>query len=119
MVKKILIVDDDEYIRITTRQILEKKGYKVYTAIDGEDGLKKYSKERPDLILLDIMMPGTPVREIIPQMKKTKIAFFSVVKMSDAEKEKIFVKDNCVDYIQKPFDIEDLLRRVKKILDSK
>ncbi len=115
MVKKILVVDDDEDIRNSVKTVLEKNGYRVITAVDGDDGLKKCEKEKPDLVLLDIMMPGTPIREIIPKMKNTKLAYLSVVRVSEAEKENLLGR-NVRDFIQKPFDIKELIRRIKKLV---
>lgn len=116
MAKKILVVDDEPDIRSSVKTILEKEGYEVITAINGDDCLKKLEKVKPDLILLDIMMPGTPVREVVKKIKGTKIAFLSVVRTSDAEREKLLGQKNIVDFIQKPFDIKDLIKRVKKIV---
>ncbi len=114
--KKILAVDDEKDIRDTIKTILESKGYEVVTAKDGDDGLKKYKKEKPDLILLDIMMPGTPVKKIVKKIKKSKIIYVSVVQTSQDEKGDIMDQDNVVGYIQKPFDTNDLLKEVKKAL---
>lgn len=116
MAKKILVVDDEPDIRASVKAVLEKNGFKVVTAINGDDGLAKWKKEKPDLILLDIMMPGTPVREIVPQMKGAKIAYLSVVRTSEAEKEDLMASKNVVDFIQKPFDIDELVKRVKKLV---
>jgi DNA-binding response OmpR family regulator len=117
MLKKILVVDDDEDIRNTVKIILEKNGYSIITAVNGDDCLEKLSKESVDLILLDIMMPGTPVRDIVKKILDIKIAFLTVVRTSEAEKDIILKQKNIVDFIQKPFDINDLLKRVKKILN--
>ncbi|MFA5176081.1 MAG: response regulator [Candidatus Nanoarchaeia archaeon] len=114
--KTILIVDDEADIRNTLKTILEKNKYKVITAVNGDDCLKKLKTVKPDLILMDIMMPGTPVREIIPKIKDTKIAYLSVVRTSEAEKEDLMQSKNIVDFIQKPFSVEDLLKRIKKIV---
>jgi len=65
---------------------------------------------------MDIMMPGTPVKEIIPKITNTKIAYLSVVRTSEAEKEDLMKSKNIVDFIQKPFDINELLSKVKKIV---
>jgi len=116
MVKKILVVDDEPDIRATVKTVLEKNGYQVITAINGDDGLKKYLAEKPNLILLDIMMPGTPVKDIIPKMKGAKIAYLSVVRTSEAEREDLMKSKNIVDFIQKPFDINELVKRVKKLV---
>ena len=115
MAKKILIVDDEPDIRNTVKMVLEKNGFQVVTAINGDDGLKKFNSEKPDLVLLDIMMPGTPVKDIIPKMKNAKIAYLSVVRTSEAEKEDLMKSKNIVDFIQKPFDINELVKKVKKL----
>jgi len=116
MAKTIMVVDDEPDIRLTVRTLLEKNGYDVVTAVNGDDCLKKLAKQKVDLVLLDIMMPGTPVREIVPKIKGTKIAYLSVVRVSEAERENIVRTGNVVDFIQKPFDLADLLARVKKIV---
>ncbi len=116
MVKTIMIVDDEPDIRETVKTVLEKNGYKVVTAENGDDCLKKLKESKPDLILMDIMMPGTPVKDVVPQIKNTKIAYLSVVRTGEAEKEELLKEKNIVDFIQKPFDINNLLKRVKKIV---
>jgi two-component system alkaline phosphatase synthesis response regulator PhoP len=117
MAKKIMIVDDEADIRTTVKQVLEKAGYGVTQAVNADDCLKKVNAgEKPDLILMDIMMPGTPVREVIPKLGKIKIAYLSVVRTSEAEKEDLMKSKNIVDFIQKPFDINELLKRVQKII---
>jgi len=116
MVKTIMVVDDEPDIRSTVKAILEKEGYEIITAVNGDDCLKKLEKAKPDLILLDIMMPGTPVREVVKKIKGTKIAYLSVVRTSEAEREQLLKSTNIVDFIQKPFDIKDLIKRVKKIV---
>jgi len=118
MGKHIMVVDDEKDNITTVKTALEANGYKVTSAKNGDDCLKKLKKEKPDLILMDIMMPGTPVREIIPKIKGTKIAYLSVVRVSEAEKEDLMVSKNIVDFIQKPFDIDDLLKKVKKIVGA-
>jgi len=114
--KTILVVDDEPDVRDSVKIILEKKGYRVITAIDGEDCLNILREEKPDLILLDIMMPGMPIRNVIKEIKNIKIAFLSVVRTSEAEKQDLLNQNNIVDFIQKPFDVEDLIRRVEGII---
>ena len=116
--KKILVVDDEEDIRDTVKMLFESRGYKVDTAVDGDYCLKKLEKEKPDLILLDIMMPGTPVIEVVKQIKNVRIAYLSVVRMSEARKKGLCVQDNIVDFIQKPFDVDDFIGRVEWILEN-
>lgn len=116
--KTIMVVDDEPDIRNTVKTILEKQGYKVLTAVSGDDCLKQLKTANPDLILMDIMMPGTPVREIIPKLGNIKIAYLSVVRTSEAEKEELTKSKNIVDFIQKPFDVNELIKRVKKIVGA-
>ena len=113
--KVVMVVDDEEDNRETVKAILEPNGFKVITAIDGDDCLKKLNEEKPDLILMDIMMPGTPVRDVVKQIKGIKISYLSVVRVSEAEKEDLMNTNNIVDFIQKPFDIKVLLDKVKKL----
>jgi len=115
MVKKILVVDDEPDVRNTVKTVLEKNGFNVITAINAEEGFKKWQSEKPDLVLMDIMMPGTPVKDVIPKMKGAKIAYLSVVRTSEAEKEDLMKSKNIVDFIQKPFDINELAKKVKKL----
>ena len=118
MSKKIMVVDDEPDNVTTVKAILEKHGYSVITATSGDDCFKKIKAgEKPDLILMDIMMPGTPVGQIIPKIPKSiKIAYLSVVRTSEAEKEDLLKVGNIVDFIQKPFDINDLLKKVKALV---
>ncbi len=118
MSKTILVVDDEPDIRQSVKQILEINGYTVVTAVDGDDCLKKLKELTPDLILLDIMMPGTPVGDVVKQIKDVKIAFMSVVRISDARKRGLCTQDNIVDFFQKPFNVSDLIDRVELILSE-
>jgi len=117
MGKTIMVVDDEPDNRAVVKKILSKKGYTLIEAVNGDDCLKQLKKgPKPDLILLDIMMPGTPVKEVVPKLKGIKIAYFSVVSTSEADKEKLLKEKNIVDFIQKPFDINDLLKRVQRLV---
>lgn len=116
MTKKILVVDDEPDIRSTVKTVLEKNGFKVILAVNADEGFDKWKKEKPDLVLMDIMMPGTPVKNIIPKMTNAKIAYLSVVRTSEAEKEDLMKDKKIVDFIQKPFDIAELVKRIKKLL---
>ena len=113
--KTIMIVDDEPDIRDTVKSVLEKNGYNVITAINGDDCLSKLKGgKKPNLILMDIMMPGTPVIKVIPKIKDIKIIYLSVVKASEAEKEDLMKLSNIIGFIQKPFDINELVSRIKK-----
>lgn len=121
MTKKIMIVDDEESLIELVKAIMEQEGYEVIVAMNGEEALEKLKSVKPDLILLDMMMPGMSGREVCdkirsnPKTKDLKIAFLTVAKFSEAGKG--VLKDMAVlDYITKPFDNQDLIDRVKKIL---
>jgi len=115
-VRTILVVDDEQDVRDSVKKVLELNGYRVITAVDGDDCLIKIRQERPDLILLDIMMPGMPVKEVVEQIDDIKIAFMSVVRLSDARRQGLCKQLNVVDYIQKPFDANELMSRVELLL---
>jgi len=116
MPKTILVVDDEPDIRQSVKMILETNGYNVITAEDGDDCLRKLKELKPDLILLDIMMPGTPVSDVVKEIKDVKIAFMSVVRISDARKRGLCEQENIVDFFQKPFNVTELIDRVELIL---
>ncbi|MCX6817398.1 MAG: response regulator [Candidatus Aenigmarchaeota archaeon] len=119
--KKILVVDDEESLRELVSAVLEHEGYDVATASDGEDCLNKLKTMSPDLILLDMMMPGMSGREVCDKIRKDpktrglKIAFLTVAKFSEAGKD-ILKEMKVLDYINKPFDNDDLVKRVKKMI---
>jgi len=115
MVKKILVVDDDQDIRDSFKEILEKNGFKVFTAVDCDDCMKKLEKINPDLIIMDIMMPGTPVEECIREIKNIDILYASVVKMNQAEDKNLLSHPKTVGYLEKPVDINLLVKKVEEI----
>lgn len=110
----IMVVDDEPDIRDTVKRLLENNGYDVITATDADDCLEKLKKSKPDLVLMDVMMPGTPVSKAVPKIK-TKVAYLSVVRISEAEKEDLLTSKNVVGFIQKPFDIGVLLKKVREL----
>ncbi|MEK6958916.1 MAG: response regulator [archaeon] len=114
--KLIMVVDDESDIRDSIKIILTKNGYSVLTAINGDDCLEKLKKAKPSLILMDIMMPGMLVRDVLKKIKGMKIILVSVVRTTEAEKEDLLKNPNIVGFIQKPFDINELLAAVKKQL---
>jgi len=116
--KIILVVDDETDIRESVKVILEMNGYSVVMAVDGDDCLDKVAEYKPDLILLDIMMPGTPVTDVVKKIPDIKIAFMSVVRISDARKRGLCTQDNIVDFFQKPFNVTELVERVEMILNE-
>ena len=121
MAKKIMIVDDEEGLIELVTAVLEQEGYEVIAAMNGEEALEKLKTVKPDLILLDMMMPGMSGREVCerirkdPKTKDLKVAFITVAKFSETGRD-VLKKMNVLDYITKPFENEDLVVRVKKLV---
>ncbi|MEM0466123.1 MAG: response regulator [Candidatus Thermoplasmatota archaeon] len=119
--KKIMVVDNEPDIVDLTRTVLELGGYQVIPAYSGEECLRKLEKEKVDLVLLDIMMPGMSGWDVFNRIKKknteTKVAFMSVLEISDKRKQ-VLLDEGLADYIMKPFDKDSLLDRVDKILNK-
>lgn len=113
---RILVVDDEADIRMSVKTILEKAGYRVDTAQNGDECVAKATPGAYNLILLDIMMPGLPVRDVIERVTHTPIAFLSVVRTSDDERKALLDHPNIKAFIQKPFDIEALVTEVKHLV---
>ena len=120
--KKIMVVDNEPDIVDLTRTVLELGGYQVVTAYSGEECLRQLEKEKVDLVLLDIMMPGMSGWDVFNRINKKsnqiKVAFMSVLEISDKRKQ-VLLDEGLADYIMKPFDKESLLSRVDKILIEK
>jgi len=119
MKKTVLVVDDEPDILTTVSEILEMNDYIVFTARNGDECLEKLEDLTPDLILLDVMMPGITTKEILDEMdqdeklEKTKVIFLTAVGLTEAEKEHLLARKHVVDFIQKPFDVDDLIKRIK------
>jgi DNA-binding response OmpR family regulator len=122
MKKTVFVVDDEPDIRDSVRTVLEQEGYAVVTAENGPQFIEKARKSVPDLVLLDIMMPGMDTKEILDRLKqesiKVKIIFLTVVRLSEDEKNLLLRMANIVDYITKPFDLNEMLGRVRKAVKA-
>lgn len=116
MAKKILIVDDEPDFITMVRMRLEANGYEVIDAPDGEAGFKKAKQEKPDLILLDIMMPKKDGYTVLRELKAedaTKSIPVIVLTAKTGMKD-LFKIEGIDDYVIKPFDPQDLLLRIKR-----
>ncbi|VVB59568.1 Chemotaxis protein CheY [uncultured archaeon] len=119
--KKIMVVDDEEDIVTLVTAILGRQGYEIIQAYNGKECLEKLKTIKPDLVILDMMMPGMSGREVCEKiradskLKSLKVAFLTVARFSEAGKDSL-KKMNVSDYITKPFDNDDLVTRVKKIV---
>ncbi len=114
MPNKILVVDDEKAIVDILRYNLTREGYLVVTASDGEEGLELYEKEKPDLVLLDIMMPkvdGIQVCKTIRNKYHTPIIMLTA---RAEEVDKVLgLELGADDYVTKPFSVRELMARVK------
>ena len=124
---KILVVDDDPVFVEATKAVLENKNYQVSTAYDGDEGLQKVKEERPDLIILDIIMPTKDGFTVCEQLKGdpqfSEIPVIILTSFADSHQEtNIPVSAGLTleaeDYVNKPVKPEDLLNRVEKVLKS-
>ena len=116
-----MVVDDEENLVELVKAILEQGGFEVIGVNSGRECLEKLKEVKPDLILMDMMMPLMSGREATekiranPKTKNLKIAFLTIARFSEVGKETL-KKLNVSDYITKPFDNYELVRRVKKLV---
>jgi two-component system alkaline phosphatase synthesis response regulator PhoP len=115
---KIMVVDDEQDIREMLAIMISKEGYQTDTAANGSELLKKIDNFQPELITLDVMMPGMTTSEILEKLKdkktKPKIILLTVVRYSEEEKQRIYKMGNVVDYMTKPFELDDLINTIQK-----
>ena len=114
--KQILIVDDDIYIGNLLEEVLSKENYKVLRAYSGTEAQMLLSSVRPDLILLDLMLPGLSGETLLPRIKEIPIIVVSA--KADTDSKVRMLTDGAVDYVTKPFDIKELLARIALRLRS-
>ena len=118
--EKVLIVDDEEHIVELLQFNLVNAGYKVITANNGLDALKKVKENKPDLLLLDLMLPGMDGLDVCKEIKRDKeTSKTSIIRLTakSEELDKILgLELGADDYITKPFSIRELLARVKAVL---
>lgn len=119
--KKILIVEDDKFLRELIGQKLTKEGYDILESIDGEDGLKKIRNEKPDLVLLDLILPSIDGFEVLSRIKEDAslksppiIILSNLGQKEDVERG---LKSGAVDYLIKAhFTPGEIIEKVKNIL---
>ena len=122
MKKRILLVDDEADLVKVVKFRLESKGYEVLSAFDGQEGLAKARKEKPDLIILDLMLPkmeGYKVCRMLKFDEKYKnipIIMFTA-RAQDFDK-KVGYEVGADEYVTKPFDQEVLLGKIKDLLEK-
>ena len=117
MKNKILLIDDDPTLLELLSQYLQEADYEVFTAANGTSGMKLAYNERPDLVLLDVMMPGMDGWEICARLREmTQVPIVMVTaKSSEADKLRGF-RLGVDDYVTKPFSFAELVARVQAVL---
>ena len=114
MDKKILVVDDEKPIADILQFNLTKEGYSVETAYDGDEALEKVEAEKPDLILLDIMLPKRDGMEVVREVRKKYDTPIIMITAKDSEIDKVLgLELGADDYVTKPFSTRELVARVK------
>jgi two-component system cell cycle response regulator DivK len=121
MSKRILVVDDHEDNREIVRILLKNTGFEVLEACDGESALKSAAQERPDLILMDLQLPGISGYDVTRRIKADPrwraipvIALTSYALSGDEAKAR---EAGCDDYMTKPYSPRDLLKKIRDYLD--
>lgn len=117
MNNKILIVEDDLSVSEMIKDYLEKEGYEVTAAFEGEEGMQKFQNDAFDLIILDIMMPKLNGIEVMKQIRRDSSVPILIVSAKDTDVEKVLgLELGADDYIAKPFAMIELSARVKSAL---
>ena len=117
MSSKILVVDDEPQIRRMMRTTLTSSGYQVDEAKTGEEALEKLRSYQPDLVLLDLNMPGIGGLEACRAMREGSDVPIVILTVRNAEKEKVEALDaGADDYVSKPFGMQELMARIRAAL---
>jgi len=116
----VLVIDDEESIREGCRQLLEYQGYRVAVVSDGEWGLRLVEQTRPDLVLVDLRMPGMDGLEVLRRIRRTApgIATIIITGYAAVESATEAMRLGACDYIGKPFDEKELLAAVECGLET-
>ena len=107
----VLIADDDEYINSMLADVLQRDGYNVLRAFSGTEALMVAEQKRPDIVLLDLMLPGMNGEEVLKRISGIPVIVVSAKTDPDGKAELLY--GGAADYVTKPFDIRELEARIK------
>ncbi len=114
---KILVVEDDPSLREIVALGLRREGYQVVEAPDGQAGLDRFAQERPDLVLLDVMLPGLDGFEVCRAIRRTSLVpVIMLTARTDTVDVVVGLESGADDYITKPFEFPELLARIRSVL---
>ena len=118
MNEKILVVDDEEAILLGVGDLLASEGYRVVTARDGKEALERWAAERPDLVLLDVMMPAMSGYDVCRAIRRTDAVTPVMMLTAKAEEvdKVVGLELGADDYVVKPFSVRELILRVRAVL---
>ena len=108
--KRILMIDDDVHIGDMLEEVLSREGYAVTRAYSGTEALLQLKQVQPDLVLLDLMLPGLSGEEVLPRIQGIPVIVVSA-KLDVQDKVKLLL-GGAADYLTKPFDVQELLARI-------
>ncbi|MFM1783976.1 MAG: hypothetical protein RLZZ579_253 [Actinomycetota bacterium] len=113
----VMIVEDENTLREALAYLLKKEGYAITEAADGEQALAKFEKHSPDLIILDLMLPGISGTEVCKRIRKVSNVPIIMLTAKDAEIDKVVgLEIGADDYVTKPYSTSELLARMKAVL---
>jgi CheY-like chemotaxis protein len=118
----VLAVDDENDMLLITRMTLQDAGYRVLTALDGMHALESARRDKPDLILLDVLMPGMNGFEVLERLRQDEstrnmpVVIVSV--LTERERTRLVMDEGIEYYLVKPFDRQDLLDKVRRAIEG-
>jgi DNA-binding response OmpR family regulator len=121
--KKILFIEDEAALQKTFRDILEKEGYQMISALDGESGLRLAKSQKPDLILLDLILPRKDGFEVLKELKEDEatkgIPVIVLTNLEDIESVEKAIELGATTYLVKAqYTLEEVIQKVKKALEK-
>lgn len=121
--KKILIIEDEKDLRFFLTKALKGEGFETLEAFDGEEGIEIAKKEKPDLILLDLLLPGINGYEVLTKLKKDpfleQIPVIILSNLGQSEEIEKGMKLGAIDYLIKAnFTLDEIVERVKKVFSK-